>query len=108
MIDRDYRGEVKVLLYNLSNEDYYGRAGDRVAQMILECNVEDPVIETVEDLEKTDCGEARFGNTSRVSLEEKKSWLDQVWKVEAGPGLEKGENRVSICCGKAVKIPAKS
>ena len=48
VIDSDYRGEVKVLLFNLGKEDFQVLHGDRVAQLIIEkytktelCDVED-------------------------------------------------------------------
>lgn len=36
MIDADYRGEVKVLLFNFSNVDFTIKKGDRIAQLVLE------------------------------------------------------------------------
>ena len=36
VIDSDYRGEVKVLLFNLSNVDFEVKDGDRIAQLIVE------------------------------------------------------------------------
>ena len=36
VIDADYRGEVKVLLFNLSDVDFEVKAGDRIAQLIIE------------------------------------------------------------------------
>lgn len=45
MIDRDYRGNVGVVLFNLSKSDYKVKAGDRIAQLILERVFTPPVIE---------------------------------------------------------------
>lgn len=36
MIDADYRGEVKVLLFNFSDVDFIIKEGDRIAQLVLE------------------------------------------------------------------------
>jgi dUTP pyrophosphatase len=45
VIDRDYRGEIKVVLFNHSKADYYVRTGDRIAQLILEKIVTPEVVE---------------------------------------------------------------
>lgn len=66
VIDRDYRGEVKVILVNLSPEPFLVKVGDRVAQLILECNVTPPVTE-VAILDETSRSEKGFGS-SGVSL----------------------------------------
>ena len=63
VIDPDYRGEVKVILRNLSStEPILINEGDRVAQLILEkCST--PDIVEVESLEDTMRGEGGFGST---------------------------------------------
>ena len=43
-IDADYRDEVKVLLWNTSNEDFQIRAGDRIAQLIMSLSYRIPAI----------------------------------------------------------------
>ena len=45
MIDRDYRGNVGVVLFNLSKSDYNVKRGDRIAQLILEKIYTPPVVE---------------------------------------------------------------
>lgn len=61
-IDADYRGEVKVLLVNLSNEDFVVENGERVAQMVI---AEHATVtwEQVEALEETQRGAGGFGHT---------------------------------------------
>ena len=61
-IDADYRGEVKVLLVNLGEEDFVIRRGDRIAQLVIA-----PVIQAswqvVETLDATARGAGGFGST---------------------------------------------
>lgn len=64
VVDSDYRGEVKVGLINLSNEDYVIKCGDRIAQMVFA-----PVLiaetEVCDELPETKRGEGGFGSTGR-------------------------------------------
>ena len=63
-IDSDYRGELKVILYNHGNEEFIVKNGDRIAQMVLM-----PIIkasfEEVENLPETIRGEGGFGSTGK-------------------------------------------
>ena len=62
VIDRDYRGPVKVMVHNLSNNDYVIKKNDRIAQLILE-KIKTPPVELVEELDDTVRGEGGFGST---------------------------------------------
>ena len=62
VIDADYRGPVGVILFNHSEQDFAVKAGDRVAQLVLERIVTPDVLE-VEDLESTIRGSGGFGST---------------------------------------------
>ena len=62
VIDADYRGNVGVLLFNHSEEDFKVEKGDRVAQLILEQICMVPVMEC-EELEDTVRGEGGYGST---------------------------------------------
>lgn len=63
VIDSDYTGEVKVLLFNLNKEsELVINKGDRIAQLIIKCILQSPV-EVVESLDDTDRGEGGFGST---------------------------------------------
>ena len=62
VIDSDYRGEVKVLLFNFNVEDFEIKSGDRIAQLIIERVCPTEILE-VEDLDATDRGEGGFGST---------------------------------------------
>ena len=64
VIDRDYRGPVKIMLHNLSNNDYVINKNDRIAQLILE-QIKTPPVELVEELDDTERGEGGFGSTGK-------------------------------------------
>ena len=63
-IDSDYRGEIKVLLINLSNEHQQINHGDRIAQMIL-AKTEKAKFNAVDHLSETQRGEGGFGHTGK-------------------------------------------
>jgi len=61
-VDSDYRGEIKVILINLSDTEQVIKHGDRIAQMII-CKVERAKWELVQQLNETHRGEGGFGHT---------------------------------------------
>jgi dUTP pyrophosphatase len=61
-VDSDYRGEIKVILINLSNQEQTIQHGDRIAQMIIS-KVEKARLELVHQLNETQRGEGGFGHT---------------------------------------------
>lgn len=63
-IDADYRGELKVLLVNLSDTDFKIVNGDRIAQVIV-AKHETVQWQAVEALEETDRGEGGYGHTGK-------------------------------------------
>lgn len=63
-IDSDYRGEIKVILVNLSNEDFVLKPGERIAQMVV-AKHERVEWEEVKVLEATERGEGGFGSTGK-------------------------------------------
>ena len=63
-IDSDYRGEIKVILYNHGNNDFVINNGDRIAQMILVPVVKMELEET-NSLPETIRGEGGFGSTGK-------------------------------------------
>ncbi|KAK9478746.1 Deoxyuridine 5'-triphosphate nucleotidohydrolase [Lipomyces japonicus] len=62
VIDADYRGHVRILLFNHSGEDFQVRAGDRIAQIVIERIITPPVVH-VNELSQTIRGENGFGST---------------------------------------------
>jgi dUTP pyrophosphatase len=63
-VDADYRGELKVVLINLSNEPQVIHGGDRIAQMVIQ-KVEMVRLLQVEDIGTTLRGERGFGHTGK-------------------------------------------
>ncbi|RKP31897.1 deoxyuridine 5'-triphosphate nucleotidohydrolase [Metschnikowia bicuspidata] len=66
VIDADYRGEVKVVLFNHSTKDFEVRTGDRIAQLVLEKILNAEIVEIAkEELDSTARGEGGFGSTGK-------------------------------------------
>ena len=63
-IDADYRGEIKVILVNLSDTPFIVNPGERIAQMVI-ARYEHVEWDEVETLDGTDRGEGGFGSTGR-------------------------------------------
>ena len=63
-IDADYRGEIKVILINLSNSEQVITDGDRIAQMVFQ-SVEKANWNLVENLDNTQRGDGGFGHTGK-------------------------------------------
>ncbi len=61
-IDADYRGEIGIILMNLSEDKVVIQSGDRIAQLVF-AKVEKIVLENVEAVNSTDRGEKGFGST---------------------------------------------
>lgn len=61
-IDADYRGEIGVILVNLSNDPFTIENGERIAQLVI-ARHERAIWEEVDELSKTDRGEGGFGST---------------------------------------------
>ena len=64
-VDSDYRGEIKIILINLSAEEHLINHGDRIAQMVV-CKVEKAILQSVMELENTSRGEGGFGHTGHL------------------------------------------
>ena len=63
-IDSDYRGDIGVILVNLSKNDYRVEPGERIAQMIIN-KYERAEFELVDELDETERGEGGFGHTGK-------------------------------------------
>ena len=63
-IDADYRGEIRVILVNLSHETFTIEDGERIAQMVIARHEQAEWVE-VETLDATERGEGGFGHTGK-------------------------------------------
>ncbi|MBU1098479.1 MAG: dUTP diphosphatase [Ignavibacteriae bacterium HGW-Ignavibacteriae-2] len=63
-IDSDYRGEVKVILFNFGQDDFIIKRGDRIAQLVLNAYSKMDIIET-NILNESSRGEGGFGHTGK-------------------------------------------
>lgn len=61
-IDADYRGEIGVVLINLSDKEFVVNPGERIAQMVI-ARYEQAELESVEVLDETERGEGGYGHT---------------------------------------------
>lgn len=61
-LDADYRGEIGVILINLSNEPFFINSGDRIAQLVFHKYAKAEFVE-VEHLDETERGEGGFGHS---------------------------------------------
>ena len=82
VIDADYRGEVKVLLFNFGENDFKINAGDRIAQLIIEKYTRTVIEEVVDgELDNTERGEGGFGSTG----------VQQVPTTSSGAGAKRDQ-----------------
>ncbi len=63
-IDSDYRGEIKIILINLSKKSFVVKSGDRIAQMVLCPAIKGKLVE-VKNLPQTKRGKGGFGSTGK-------------------------------------------
>ena len=61
-IDADYRGEIRIILVNLSNEPFVVEDGERIAQMVIARHEQAAWLQ-VEQLDETERGAGGFGHT---------------------------------------------
>ena len=99
VIDADYRGEIGVVLFNHSDEDFQVKQGDRIAQLILE-KIDTPLVKETADLPSTVRGTQGFGSTginddkkeSEVSSRDS-SRVSVLQRVQGKPTVK----RTNIC-----------
>ena len=63
-IDSDYRGEVKIILFNFGSEDFVINSGDRIAQLVIAEVIQAKIIES-DNLNDSERGEGGFGHTGK-------------------------------------------
>jgi deoxyuridine 5'-triphosphate nucleotidohydrolase len=86
VIDRDYRGNVQILVVNRGSERFEINKGDRIAQLILVKNITPPV-EEVEELEETFRGTDGFGSTGSNLLSAGVLSIEQLETIDVNPSL---------------------
>jgi len=64
-VDANYRGEVKVILFNLGSDIFPISTGDRIAQMVI-CKLPEVTLTEVPELTETDRGSGGFGSTGKA------------------------------------------
>ena len=64
-IDSDYRGEIKVILFNHGSDNFIIERGDRIAQMVFQKILHVGWVVTDQELKETDRGEDGFGSTGQ-------------------------------------------
>ncbi|KAK9241351.1 dUTPase-like protein [Lipomyces kononenkoae] len=79
VVDADYRGPLKILLFNHSNKDFQVHAGDRLAQMVIE-KIITPEVVAVAELDETERGSNGFGSTGGFGGQPAKAAEDAVMK----------------------------
>ena len=62
VIDAGYRGEIKIVLHNLSTQDYEIKTGEKIAQMLIQ-PIEQKELKLVSELDESDRGNGGFGST---------------------------------------------
>ncbi|MEO6136228.1 MAG: dUTP diphosphatase [Ginsengibacter sp.] len=63
-VDSDYRGEIKIILINLSNEEHIIQHGDRIAQMVVS-KIEKAILQPSSELNSSLRGQGGFGHTGK-------------------------------------------
>ena len=81
VIDRDYRGHIKVLIRNQGNTRFYVWISDWIAQLVL-IRIATPDTVQVETLESTERAEAGFGSTGDKAVDVKVLTAEQLNKVD--------------------------
>ena len=84
VVDSDYQGEIKVVLFNNSAEDFAVQTGDRIAQLILE-RMETSQVKKVATLNGTDHGAGGFGSTSTKQLTQSSQAQDKKGTKKKNP-----------------------
>ena len=84
VVDSDYQGKIKVVLFNHSVEDFKVQAGDRTAQLILE-QLETPQVKKVATLDDTDRGAGGFGSTRLKPFAQSSQSKDKKGKKKNNP-----------------------
>jgi deoxyuridine 5'-triphosphate nucleotidohydrolase len=99
VIDEDYQGEVKILIFNHGHQDFHVKEGDRIAQLILE-KIKDVEVLEVERLDDTKQGNQGFGSsgigTQELRRTEESSTLEEdIQKAYQSTPMDLGEKTLT-------------
>jgi deoxyuridine 5'-triphosphate nucleotidohydrolase len=99
VIDKDYRGEVKVLIFNHGHQDFHVKEGDRIAQLILE-KIKDVEVLEVERLDDTERGNQGFGSSGTGTqelrrMEESNTLEEDIRKAYQSTLMDLGEKTLT-------------
>ena len=78
VIDSDYTGEIKVVMFNHSDKTCHIKQGDRIAQLLLEC-VKTPEVVEIKEQRKTSRGKKGFGSTNMCGSISEQDLEQMVW-----------------------------
>src|SRR6184192_2062110 len=92
VIDRDYRGDIGVLIVNQSKDRFYIREGDRIAQLIL-VRISTPETIKVETLAETKRDEKGFGSTGEDEITINMLSAEQLKEIDINPSLSEGHEQ---------------
>lgn len=79
-IDSDYRGEVKIILFNFGSEDFVINSGDRIAQLVIAEVIQAKIIES-DNLNDSERGEGGFGHTGKNWNKRINYWFSPILKI---------------------------
>ena len=96
VVDRDYRGEIEVVLVNHDSKDFEVNVGDRIVQMILE-QIKTPKVEEQANLDQIERGEKGFGSSRTNEMK------NELGQEKSGQKNESGENEIGTVKGENVK-----
>eukprot|EP00435_Cladocopium_sp_Y103_P036774 s34_g9.t1 len=107
VIDRDFRGEIKVLMHNQSGREFWVRRGDRIAQLIVE-RVMEVEVQQVTSLSETSRGRQGFGSTGLEAWSSEELRSRAVRSLRMGSQMHFGGSSATNAMRSPTTTPRKS